>query len=275
MRPSELSPAPPAGIISCLTVTREGRLASLQRAVADYHGQTYRERELVIVHDGGAAFHGQVVEAACVAGGRDVTVHRAPSGLRLGQLRNVAVDLARGAYVCQWDDDDRYHPQRLELQFGAMRADNGDFCFLTDQLHLFADTRTLYWDDWTVDAPPLDVIQGTLLGRRDLLPRYPALALGEDTAVVAELAARGCRITRLRDHGFLYVYVFDGGNAWDRGHHADISASKRIRGARLVRHASLLKQRLAEYDPPFAAMTMPFELGAFAFGRADDMPGKS
>jgi len=89
----------------------------------------------------------------------------------------------------------RYHPRRLEVQLQALRADDGDFCFLTDQLHLFADTGTLYWDDWTGEIPPLDVVQGTLLGRTDKLPAYPALGRGEDTAVVRELVALGHRVT--------------------------------------------------------------------------------
>jgi len=258
-------------LVSCLTVTRECRLASLRLALGDYRRQTHTDRELVIVHDGSAAFHDRVEAVARTNGQSDVTVHRASPGLTLGQLRNIAVGLAAGTYVCQWDDDDRYHPRRLEVQLQALRADDGDFCFLTDQLHLFADTGTLYWDDWTGEIPPLDVVQGTLLGRTDKLPAYPALGRGEDTAVVRELVALGHRVTRLHEHGYLYAYVFDGGNVWDYGHHSAISARKRLRGARLLRRISVLKQRLAEYDPPLPALTMPCELGALVVDPANDV----
>jgi hypothetical protein len=128
-------------MISCLTVTRETRFRSLELAVGDFARQTWAERELVIVHDGDAAF--------------DVKLKRLAA----------AHDAARGETVCQWDDDDRYHPRRLEFQFAAMRVENSEFCFLTDQLHLFAAERTMYWDDWNLEVHPLNLVQGTLLGR--------------------------------------------------------------------------------------------------------------
>ena len=72
-----------------------------------------------------------------MAGGRGT----APSGLTLGELRNFSVQLARYPLVCQWDDDDLYHPRRLETQFAYLKIHCADFCFLTDQLHFFEDTN--------------------------------------------------------------------------------------------------------------------------------------
>jgi hypothetical protein len=43
------------------------------------------------------------------------------------------------------DDDDRYHPRRLEIQLDALRSANCDASFLCDQLHLFAAVREMYW----------------------------------------------------------------------------------------------------------------------------------
>jgi glycosyltransferase involved in cell wall biosynthesis len=256
-------------LISCLTVTQESRFSSLQRAVADYSRQTHRDRELVIVHDGSGEFHARLCAWAQPSGQSDINIYRATAGLTLGELRNIAVAQARGDFVCQWDDDDRYHPLRLELQFDALRAAGSEFCFLSDQLHLFLDLRKMYWDDWEQEAPPLNFIQGTLLGRKDKLGPYPALVRGEDTPVVQELLRRGHTVTRLREHGYLYVYVFDGRNAWDYEHHAAISAGKRFPGARLIRLAPTLTQRLAEYDPPLGRVTMPYQLGELVFGDGD------
>jgi len=58
---------------------------------------------------------------------------------------------------------------------------------------------------------------------------------------------------------------------WDYGHHSAISARKRLRGARLLRRISVLKQRLAEYDPPLPALVMPCELGALVVDPANDV----
>src|SRR5258708_33575443 len=135
-------------MISCFTVTQEGRLASLERAVADFSRQTERERELVILHDGGQAFHSGIVKLASEYDGARIDVARVPGGRTLGALRNAAVDAAHGDYVCQWDDDDRYHPRRLEVQLEGLRAAKSDASFLADQLHLFAEAHEMYWDDW-------------------------------------------------------------------------------------------------------------------------------
>ena len=253
-------------MISCLTVTREARFASLERAVADFVRQTWPERELVIVHDGDAAFDAKLKALAASHDGAAIAVRREPGTRTLGELRNAAVDAARGEIVCQWDDDDRYHPRRLELQFAAMRVENSEFCFLTDQLHLFAANRTMYWDDWNLEVHPLNLVQGTLLGSKAALGRYPPLARGEDTPLILDLLRRGRRITRLREHGYLYVYVFDGKNAWGYDHHATISAWKRFRGARLLALEPMLRARLAEYEPPLGQFVMPYEGGQLVFG---------
>lgn len=252
-------------MISSLTVTREERFPSLQRAVADFARQTWRERELVIVHDGGTAFHAQLRELALAHPGTAIRVHRESATRTLGELRNVSVDAARGEIVCQWDDDDRYHPRRLELQFAAMRIENSDFCFLTDQLHLFAANRTMYWDDWNLEAYPLNLVQGSLLGSKAAMGRYPPLARGEDTPMILDLLRRNRRITRLREHGYLCVYVFDGQNAWDYDHHAAISAWKRFHGPRLLALEPTLRAELAEYDPPLGHFVMPYEGGELVF----------
>ena len=252
-------------MISCLTVTRETRFRSLQLAVGDFARQTWAERELVILHDGDAAFDAKLKRLAAAHDAAPIAIHRIAPGQTLGNLRNASIDAARGEIVCQWDDDDRYHPRRLELQFAAMRVENSEFCFLTDQLHLFAADRTMYWDDWNLEVHPLNLVQGTLLGSKAALGRYPPLARGEDTPLILDLLRRGRRITRLREHGYLYVYVFDGKNAWGYDHHATISAWKRFRGARLLALEPLLRARLAEYDPPLGQFVMPYESGTLVF----------
>jgi glycosyltransferase involved in cell wall biosynthesis len=251
-------------MISCITVTQEGRLAVLAHAVADFRAQSVRDKELVIVHDGGSAFHDSVSWLAADAGA-PVAVSREAAGQTLGALRNAAVDAARGEYVCQWDDDDRSHPRRLETQLEALRAARGDCSFLSDQLHLFANAREMYWDDWDAEPYPLNFAPGTLLGRRDRLARYPGLRRGEDTAQIVAMLREGRTFARLREHGYLHIYVFDGHNTFDQAHHASISHWRRFRGARLIRLESVLRERLAEYEPPIGPFVMPYESGRLEF----------
>jgi glycosyltransferase involved in cell wall biosynthesis len=251
-------------MISCLTITQPGRLPELARAIACFRSQTLSERELVIVHDADATFHGAIEQLV----GRD-SDHRmfqlhqvSTTGRTLGELRNLAVTLARYPVVAQWDDDDLYHPQRLEIQYAYLKIQGADFCFLTDQLHLFAAERLLFWDDWNVEAYPGNLIQGTLVGYRRLIGQYPALGRGEDTPLVLELVQRGCKIAALRGMGWVYIYVYTGKNVWDRQHHMAISAWKHLRGNRLKTRIASLEARLREYRPGFGSVRMPCEDGS-------------
>ncbi len=253
-------------MISCFTLTQEGRLPLLARAVADFSRQTVRERELVVLHDGGPAFHQSVLGLAKAHGGAHVNVVRAPSGKTVGTLRNAAIDAARGEYVCQWDDDDRYHPRRLEVQLDALRAARSDCSFLCDQLHLFAQAREMYWDDWYDMPYPLNIVPGTLLARRDALPRYPDRQRGEDLRLAMAMLRQGWTIARVRERGYLYIYIFHGTNSFDHAHHAALSLQRRFRGARLVRLEPELREHLAGFDPPLGALSMPFDGGKLEFG---------
>jgi glycosyltransferase involved in cell wall biosynthesis len=252
-------------VISCLTVTRDVRFDALQLAIGDFVHQTHAPRELVIVHDGSGDFDTRLRRSLECYSAPSITVHHEPRLRTLGELRNVAVDLARGDFVCQWDDDDRHHPRRLAVQWAALQIEASDFCFLTDQLHLFAAERRMYWDDWSLETYPLNLIQGTLLGRKSKIGRYPALGRGEDTRVVLDLLRRGCKCSRIAGHGYLYVYIFDGNNAWDHAHHAAISAAKRYDASRLLAHQGELRARLAEYRPTLGALTMPYRGGELHF----------
>lgn len=245
-------------MISCLTITQPGRLPLLAAAIADFAGQTLAERELLIVHDGDAAF-AQALDALLdpyLAAGQSIRALAVATGTPLGALRNLSVQQARGDYICQWDDDDRYHPQRLALQRQALVDEQADFCFLCDQLHLFKNSGELFWDDWFADSWPLNVIQGTLLGRRELMPVYPAARRGEDTWATVDIFRAGHRVARLRGAGWSYVYTCHGANAWEDSHHQAIAQAKAWNWQQLMGRQTLLQQRLPEYQPPLGNISM-------------------
>ena len=251
--------------ITCITITRPGRLPLLRLAIHDFMRQTHTERDLLVLHDGDDSFDAAVRALVAQAPADPaVRVLRVPGQQTLGALRNGATELATGDLVCQWDDDDRYHPMRLELQLRALQADNADFCFLADQLHWFAAAAEMSWDDWSREPYPLDFVQGSLLGRRALMPVYPALARGEDTSLCLSILHAGHRVTRLRDHGWCYVYVFHGGNVWTEQHHHAIARAKALSGARLLARMRTLRERLAEYEPGFGPVALRHRNGSMA-----------
>ena len=206
-------------LISCLMVTQPGREALIRKAIACYRRQTYEPRELVIVHDASAdepstkGEQGSSFEQFIRTEAPFARIVRCESGQSLGELRNVAIEEARGAFVCQWDDDDQYHPDRLLGQWEALRGAEADACFLASQCHYFAGARHLYVRDTGRRG-----IEGTVMHRRDLPVRYPSMGKEEDTVFMGELKANH-RTTLLQGVPWLYLRVFHGGNTWNEDHH--------------------------------------------------------
>jgi hypothetical protein len=157
----------------------------------------------------------------------------------------------------------------------ALRAAESDASVLAEQLHFFAESREMYLDDWHESAYPLNFVPGTFFARREAMARYPEEPRGEDTGLVVAMLRAGQTFARVREHGYLYVYVFDGRNTFDQAHHAAISLYHRFRGDRFVRMEPELRRHVAEYDPPLGAFTMPCEGGALEFRRLPGGPGSS
>ncbi len=231
--------------VSALMVTQPGRVDSVRDAMVCFAAQSYEDRELVVVHDGGSDLNSQLVALAAHFH-FDAQIHETESA-PLGALRNTAVGIARGALVCQWDDDDLYHPARIAAQVAQLEASDAAACFMTDQLHLFTEFGELFWDDWTVEAFPGCFIQGSLLARVESMPSYPEIDRGEDTQIVTDLISGGRRVTSLQQMGQLYVYRFTGQNVWPEEHHRRISNWKHRSEAQLRLEIDELRVALAEY----------------------------
>jgi glycosyltransferase involved in cell wall biosynthesis len=238
-------------LISCLTVTTD-RIRLLRQAVGCYLAQTWSARELVIVAGGSVRYQDAVSHYCAQLGRDDIRVIRALPGQPLGAMRNLSLDNARGAFVCQWDDDDLYHPERLRLQYESLAAAGADACFLTETLQFFDDARELYWLDWAFfDRPGADgvrMVPGSMLVRRDARLRYPDTERGEDNAI-RDLVFRTMKPVGLDGHGFLYVYRFLGRNVWPRRHHHGLSETA-IEPAVLAARAHTLRRALAAYPLP-------------------------
>ena len=200
-------------LVSCLMVTR-GRLFPARFAVDCFRRQSWSERELVLVCDA----PGTPVEAYCRTLGDARIRVVTPDGptTSLGELRNLSLRAARGEYVCQWDDDDLYHPQRLELGMLLLQSMRADAMFLSR------------WMLWSPQARRIGVSgarewEGSMLARRACVPPYPALARGEDTAVLHAMLGHG-RVALL-DAPWLYTYIQTGANTWTATHFEAIWAA--------------------------------------------------
>ena len=214
---------------------------------------------MIIVHDGDLVFHNEILALVEKSWSTSIQIHQTEPGKTLGELRNLSMTLASGEYICQWDDDDRYHPQRLELQWLRLQEQQAEVCFLTDQLHYWEANHQLYWVNWNIEHYPYNLIPGTLMAKKDSLGQYPKMVRGEDSALVDNLLRHDVKITRLERHGWLYIYCYTGQNTFTEDHHQAIIKLKKYPGAYLVSEYSVLEQRLNEYGPSILPVNMPWE----------------
>ena len=215
-------------MISCLMITRD-RLALAKRSLRCFAEQTYPNRELVIVTDGEPEYREALLRHARELGIERCRLVLAEIGTPLGRLRNMSIDAAAGELICQWDDDDANHPDRLAIQARALMQQRARVSFFTDHLHYIADQRRLYWIDWTLGGRIADQRQffpGSLMMVRDTRFRYPESGpyarRGEDSVLLDQLL-RNLPVARISGLGHLYLYHYHGANTFDRDHHERMS----------------------------------------------------
>jgi glycosyltransferase involved in cell wall biosynthesis len=240
--------------ISCLMVTHD-RLALARRAIRCYADQSYPKRELVIVTDGEPRYRralARYVEHLALETVR--FVYPEADRLSLGQLRNISLDAADGDVICQWDDDDCYHPERLAVQLAHMLDYNARACCLTDHLQLLEADRALVWVDWTLGGRSGEgqLLPGTVMAFKDRRFRYPETGpfvnRGEDSVFLDELY-RNVVVAPLSGMGHIYLYTFHGRNTFSKEHHYNLrhfSASR----SELDQKAETIRQAVAYYPVP-------------------------
>ena len=197
-------------LVSCVMITANRRRLC-RRAVLCFQRQTYPQRELVVIDDGeqdlSELFTGlppQQVTYCRIAKRAEAT---------LGALRNLALEVAKGEVIAQWDDDDWYHPERLERQLTAILAGHDACCLSATLMHL--NHRRF------ATRPYVGLLRngvpGSIVHRLDPRARYPDRRIGEDTAFLRHwLDRRYARLPATDAH--LFIRCFHGTNSWTRKH---------------------------------------------------------
>lgn len=200
-------------LISCICITQK-RVPQLARTIMCFLNQTHTHKELVILFEakdtetGKYAIEGPYAKHPLI---KWLRVNK-PEDMYLGQLRNYAIERATGKFICQWDDDDWYHPEKLSFQLTELIENKTLANVLGYEIIYDAVARNSY-------LSCLRYWEGTLLCYRELALSnpYPNLKRGEDTPVIkALLDKRAIHLSRLITP--LYIYTYHGSNTWDYNH---------------------------------------------------------
>jgi len=199
------------------------RFEQFKRSFGCYCKQSHPDKELVIVSHGDSEYQKRVAQHITESGRTDVRFVRLKTRRPTGALRNIAIQEASGDIVCQWDDDDLYHQDRVQIQLAALLHAEADGSYLLDHLHYFTDTRRMFWCDWTRSRREFGS-PNTLMAVKTCLPSYDErLYLNEDSQLQGLLYSAGVRMALLRGFGYSYVYTCHSANICTRFHHEQIA----------------------------------------------------
>lgn len=114
------------GLVSCIIPSYK-RSETLQRAINSVLAQTYKELEVIVVDDNINGDEYCVVLRSIIEEYkydnrvRLVTQHEHING---AEARNAGVRAAQGKWIAFLDDDDEWHPKKLEMQVQIMQSDD-------------------------------------------------------------------------------------------------------------------------------------------------------
>lgn len=197
--------------ISCVTVTK-GRTECVKRCINCYLQQTYPNKELIILTQGNLEINVQDHD--------DILLFPVLPSLSLGALRNISCEVASGEFICQWDDDDLYHPVRVMAQYKAIMSDP---CNIASAYSCFLKVfdGELYVCDWSGEGKILSqYLPGSIMFYKTT-NLYPEIGdqchVQEDLNVLGKLLNRG-KVAPISDP-MHYLYMYHGANTYSLEHH--------------------------------------------------------
>lgn len=132
--------------VTAVMLTKPSHEGMAVRAINDFLAQlNVPERTLLVYTDD--ATYGYELQKRFLSAGHRVVVTTYQRGLPLRDVLQASIGVAKtlGDYYVLWDDDNRYHPSRLERQLhNAEQTQGGRPSFLTGGVWHFFDTGELF-----------------------------------------------------------------------------------------------------------------------------------
>ncbi len=130
-----------AGLISCIMATRPGRIGMAQRALINFHDQTYPDKELIIASSHRFNMPDELAHLAVAPNVRWVGMDKQST---VADCMTKGFQVSSGEWVTFWDDDNLWHPRRLARQVFAVEDAKEHPCLIRDNMLAFLDTREIF-----------------------------------------------------------------------------------------------------------------------------------
>lgn len=192
--------------VSCITVTKN-RTTHLEKCINYFINQTHSDKELIIVYYNTDLVTYKYLKAQQERlDNNNIKIHKfiEDEGLYLGATRNYAITKATGDWLCIWDDDDFYSNDRIEQQLKFCVDNDLIGCTLRSIL-IFSNKHQKFKCSFEREGG----WEGSLLIRKEEMPKYKNLKSGEDTPVIDKLLGNRFKTMFNPD---LYVYMFHDDN---------------------------------------------------------------
>lgn len=187
--------------MTCLCLTRNRR-EWLPKAIRCYQRQTYPNRELLILADGGDV-------RDLVPPDDSIRLVHLEGSANIGEKRNFGCAHADGEIIAHWDDDDYSAPGRLTDQIDRL-LNGGRACTGYRSMRFRLEYKGAErW--WLYAGKPEFALGTSLVYRRDWWAghKFPALQIAEDSAFV-EVAGKAGELIVANAGDFMYATVHDG-----------------------------------------------------------------
>lgn len=202
-------------LVSCLCISQD-RPDYLRKAISCFVAQTYVNKELIVVS---RQYDPEYEEIISGVPGGVVKYYglRNEATLTLGELRNYSIGRSSGDFFCIWDDDDWYHPARIEKQVqgildGKKSGTILPYCLVFDKVNGDA-----YLSPPTFMHPASIMCRKDMIGQQDL---YTHLNKREDVFFRNNLVEKRMLYPVIAP--VLYIYVYHTGNTCDAAHFSEI-----------------------------------------------------
>jgi len=197
--------------VSCLIVTAN-RKELLCRSLYSLKNQTHKNLEVVVVDNGEEKVE-ELMEMFQDDQVNYTYIHPSPDNI-LGDLRNISLDRATGDYMICWDDDDWFHPKRIEIQLETLKNGFDACCLEGNIFHI--DSPDLIDHPYIGRLP--DGSPSSIMHRRNDHIRYPSMRRGEDTVYLNQWMNNGKYKMLDLSYAYLFVRVFHGTNVSGKKH---------------------------------------------------------